>query len=134
MSRLARAAATMVAALAALVAFAVPAAAEPQYFVWRWVECTPGALSVNAKVENLDASGYRYQVKSWFYNATGGTLRIDISQPWIGGHDSKTVSHPVVSTDVSVRTKVNRGHYEYPGGWQTWVNDQQLMDLTTAAC
>lgn len=126
----------LVVALTTMVALAAPATAtEPQFFVWRWVNCdTPGNLSVNAQIDNLSGTGYRYQVKSTFHNAAGATLRTNTTTVWIAGDTDKTVTHTVYTVDETVRTKINRGHWEYPGGWQTWVNDQQLMDVTTEAC
>jgi hypothetical protein len=123
----------LIATLTACIALTTPAtAAPPQFFVWRWVDCP--ALVVNAQVHNLEATGYRYQVKTTFYNAAGATIRTNLSHPWIAGNTSKTTAHAVDPADETVRTRINRGHWEYPGGWQTWVNDQFLMDTTTEAC
>jgi hypothetical protein len=116
----------------AVTALVTPTASAAPFYVWRWVDCGP--MTVSTEIHNLDTSGYRYQVKNWFYDAAGNTRRVDTADPWVSGKAYKVSVAPVQAADESIRTKVTRGHYEIRNGWQVWVIDQQLMDTTTPAC
>lgn len=114
---------------------------QPDFMLWRWIDCTPGAENVATDIINLDTVGHRYQIKTWVWEE--GTLdRVVTRWPWVNpasivpgqGYQGKITSDPLDIDDTTVRTKVTRGHYENVGGWQTWVNDQQLIDVTTEGC
>lgn len=101
--------------------------------VWQWVVCTPSAERVWVEIENLSAQGYRFRIRHWFYGS-GVLDRTVTRDPWVAARSEKQVSDIAEPTDTTIRTQVVRGHYTTVNGWQAWVTDENLMDVTVPGC
>lgn len=115
--------ATVAAASAALVALAAPPASAD--FGWIWTDCTPGDEHVESEITNESNTQTRlYRVRYRFFNSSDVLLRETVIYRNIGPNASKNARSAFQAGDAYVKTQHSRGHWEYPGGWQTYVVDQ----------